>query len=71
MIKVILSLTLLLSAMPASAISRYTSTAMSCGEIQARIRADGAAIMQYRSHAQSKPSALWPIRPERSLLQPR
>jgi hypothetical protein len=49
MIKVVLFVTLLLSAMPAAAISRYTSTAMSCGDVQARIRADGAAIMQYRS----------------------
>ncbi|MAS15574.1 MAG: hypothetical protein CMH69_20060 [Nitratireductor sp.] len=34
---------------PAEAISRYTSTAMSCAEVQARIAAEGAAIMRYQS----------------------
>ncbi|MHA7884111.1 hypothetical protein [Nitratireductor rhodophyticola] len=34
---------------PAEAISRYTSTAMSCAEVQARIASEGAAIMRYQS----------------------
>ena len=47
--KFILFAALFLSAMPAQAISRYDSTAMSCGEVQATIHADGAAIMRYQS----------------------
>ncbi|WP_367714971.1 hypothetical protein AB2N04_13655 [Nitratireductor sp. GISD-1A_MAKvit] len=39
----------LIIASPAEAISRYTSTAMSCTEAQARIASEGAAIMRYQS----------------------
>ena len=37
------------AALPAEAIGRYNSTAMSCDRVQATIAADGAAIMRYRS----------------------
>jgi hypothetical protein len=39
------------SALPfeAEAISRYNSTSMSCAQIQATIRSEGAAIMRWRS----------------------
>jgi len=40
---------LLLTAVPAGAITRYTSTAMTCDRIQATIARDGAAIMRYQS----------------------
>ena len=36
-------------APPAHAITRYNSTSMSCEEVRATIRRDGAAIMRYRS----------------------
>lgn len=45
----ILAIGATLIASPAKAISRYTSTAMSCAEVQARIAAEGAAIMRYQS----------------------
>ena len=38
-----------LPAADAQAISRYTSTSMTCSKIQATIDRDGAAIMKYRS----------------------
>lgn len=41
-----LSLGLML-ATPALAISRYTSTGLSCGEVQARIANEGAVILRY------------------------
>ena len=41
----LLAATVLLSAMPAHAITRYNST----DEVRATIRRDGAAIMRYRS----------------------
>ncbi|CAN0653195.1 hypothetical protein R2G56_07775 [Nitratireductor aquimarinus] len=44
-----LTLGMVVLASPAGAISRYTSTAMSCAEAQARINAEGAAIMRYQS----------------------
>jgi len=43
------ALCLVFMASDAFAIQRYTSTSMSCGEVQATIRADGAAIMRYQS----------------------
>lgn len=33
----------------AMAVERYTSTAMSCAEVRATVRGDGAAILRYRS----------------------
>jgi hypothetical protein len=38
-----------LPAGEAHAISRYTSTSMTCSKVQATINREGAAIMQYRS----------------------
>lgn len=43
------TLGLTLIASNALAIERYTSTRMSCDEVQATIRRDGAAIMRYNS----------------------
>lgn len=45
----LLALSLLLVADQAHAISRYTSTSMSCARVQQTIRQDGAAIMRYGS----------------------
>lgn len=42
-------LALLVTVSEAHAIRRYTSTSMTCAEVQATIRADGAAIMRYTS----------------------
>ena len=36
-------------SLQAQAISRYTSTSMSCDEVKATIKREGAAIMQYQS----------------------
>ncbi len=47
--RVLLVLCLSLIAVEAQAISRYTSTSMSCGEVQATVRRDGAALLRYRS----------------------
>jgi len=33
----------------ASAVSRYVSTSMNCAQVQATLREEGAAILQYRS----------------------
>lgn len=46
---VLLTLCLSLAAAEAHAISRYNSTSMSCGEVKATVRAEGAAIMRWRS----------------------
>lgn len=46
---VLLALCLSLVALEAQAISRYNSTNMSCAEVQARVREEGAAILRYRS----------------------
>ncbi|WP_295808423.1 hypothetical protein [uncultured Nitratireductor sp.] len=46
-----LALAMAVIASPAGAISRYTSTAMSCAEVQARIASEGAAIMRYQSRS--------------------
>src|SRR3954449_4849566 len=40
---------LLVTSIPADAITRYTSTVMTCDRVQATIAQDGAAIMRYRS----------------------
>ena len=47
--RIVLSAALLLAALPAQAISRYSSTNMSCGAVRAAIDANGAAIMRYQS----------------------
>ncbi len=49
MTKLVILATALLVSLPAHAITRYNSTSMSCEEVKAVIRADGAAIMRYRS----------------------
>lgn len=45
----LIALTLVATALPAHAISRYNSTQMSCGEAQSRIQEEGAVILRYRS----------------------
>lgn len=40
---------LLMAASQANAISRYNGSGMSCAEVRATIRADGAAIVRYKS----------------------
>ncbi|WP_353645014.1 hypothetical protein [Mesorhizobium sp. WSM2239] len=45
----LLALCFSLIAAEAQAISRYNSTSMSCAEVQARVRGEGAAILRYRS----------------------
>ena len=47
--KILAALTLSLLCVEAQAISRYTSTAMSCGEVQSRVDEEGAAILRHRS----------------------
>ena len=49
MMKFLLAMAVLLVSMPAHAITRYNSTSMTCQEVKATIRRDGAAIMRYRS----------------------
>ncbi|NGO54441.1 hypothetical protein [Allomesorhizobium camelthorni] len=44
-----IALCLALVATAAHAISRYTSTSMSCAEIKATLQSEGAAILQWRS----------------------
>ena len=46
---IVLSAALLLTALPAQAISRHSSTSMNCIDVRATIGAQGAAIMGYRS----------------------
>ncbi len=46
---VLIALALAATALPAQAISRYTSTQMSCGEAQSRVRDEGAVILRYQS----------------------
>ena len=46
---VLVALSLLATALPAQAISRYNSMQMSCGEAQSRIQQEGAVILRYRS----------------------
>ncbi len=45
----VIALSLLVTALPAQAISRYNSMQMSCGEAQSRIQREGAVILRYRS----------------------
>jgi hypothetical protein len=45
----LIALGLSLVSFEAGAISRYNSTSMSCAEVRATIRAEGAAIMRWRS----------------------
>ena len=45
----LIALSLLLVPFEAHAISRYNSTSMSCGEIKATVRAEGAVILRWRS----------------------
>ena len=45
----LLTLCLMLTAAEAQAISRYNSTALSCGEVKAIVRGEGAAIMRWTS----------------------
>lgn len=45
----LLAAALTLVAGPASAISRYNSMSLSCGQVHAIIRGEGAAIMRYPS----------------------
>src|SRR5688572_4175136 len=46
---VLIALCLSLVSLDAHAISRYNSTSMSCGEARATVRAEGAAILRWRS----------------------
>ncbi len=45
----LIALGLSLVSLDAQAISRYNSTSMSCDEVRARIRHEGAVIMRWRS----------------------
>ena len=45
----LLALCFSLAAAEAQAISRYNSSSMSCAEVQATVRGEGAAILRYRS----------------------
>lgn len=47
--KILITLCLAASVLPAQAILRYNSMEMSCGEAQSRIRQEGAVILRYRS----------------------
>ena len=46
---VLIALCLSLVAAEAHAISRYSSTSMSCGEVKATVRGEGEAIMRWTS----------------------
>jgi hypothetical protein len=48
---VLIALSLLLVPLEAHAISRYNSTSMSCGEIKATVRAEGAVILRWRGNS--------------------
>jgi hypothetical protein len=45
---VLIAVSLMLVPFEAHAISRYNSTSMSCGEIKATVRAEGAVILRWR-----------------------
>ena len=47
---VLIALSLMLVPLEAHAISRYNSTSMSCGEINATVRAEGAVILRWRGN---------------------
>lgn len=46
---VLLALAVTLLPLQAQAISRYNSTSMTCGQVKATIRSEGAVIMRWRS----------------------
>lgn len=46
---VIIAVSLAASILPANAISRYNTQQMQCHAVQQRVRAEGAAILRYRS----------------------
>ena len=46
---VLIALSLLLVSFEAQAISRYNSTSMSCNEVKATVRREGAVILRYQS----------------------
>ena len=48
---VLVALGLLVVSAEAHAISRYTSTSMTCNEIKARIRDEGAVLLNWRSQS--------------------
>ena len=48
---VLIALSLLLVSFEAHAISRYNSTSMSCGEIKATVRGEGAVILRWRGNS--------------------
>ena len=48
---VLIALCLLLISLEAHAISRYNSTSMSCGEIKATVRGEGAVILRWRGNS--------------------
>ncbi|RLP25566.1 hypothetical protein [Mesorhizobium sp. YM1C-6-2] len=48
---VLIALALLLVPFEAQAISRYNSTSMSCGQIKATVRAEGAVILRWRGRS--------------------
>ena len=48
---VLIALCLLLMSLEAHAISRYNSTSMSCGEIKATVRGEGAVILRWRGNS--------------------
>jgi hypothetical protein len=45
----LLALCFSLFAAEAQAISRYNSTSMSCDEVRATVRSEGAVVLRYRS----------------------
>ncbi|QPC88378.1 hypothetical protein GA830_17675 [Mesorhizobium sp. NBSH29] len=49
MLRYVLSALLITVALPAMAQPRYTSTSLSCAQVTATIKQDGAAQMRYRS----------------------
>ena len=48
---VLIALCLMLMSLEAHAISRYNSTSMSCGEIKATVRGEGAVILRWRGNS--------------------
>lgn len=48
---VLIALSLLLVSFEAQAISRYNSTSMSCNEIKATVRREGAVILRWRGNS--------------------
>ena len=48
---ILIALCLMLMSLEAHAISRYNSTSMSCGEIKATVRGEGAVILRWRGNS--------------------